>query len=133
MAEHWLQMIFYLGEGGGNDLAPTVPPFTRCSGGCFILSAPGCLPWQHQWSQPHLASLPGALRPAPGHERDSSELSKALHIPNYTIFPREGGGIERGQAENRPRHPLLFFSVDVLEDLPSTAGSVPYHSQESCH
>lgn len=107
-------MIFYF---GGKDSAPTVPPLLGCSGGCFIASASGSLPWQHQWSQHHLASLPGALRPAPGQGRDGSELSKALHFPNYAFFPREGRGIERGQAASRARRPLLLFSVDLLGDF----------------
>lgn len=55
-----------------------------------MVCASGCLPQQHLWSQPHLASLSGALRPAPGQERDSSELSKALHFPSNVLFPGEG-------------------------------------------
>lgn len=81
----------------GNDLSPTVPPLTGCSGGCFIVCASGCLPRRHQWSQHHLASLPGALRRAPGQGRDSSQLSKALRSASYVLFPGEGRGTERGQ------------------------------------
>lgn len=59
-------------------------------------------------------------------------VEKGSVLPQLCAFPWGGQGIERGQAASRARQGLLFFSADLLGDLPSPVAPAPPCSQGSC-